>query len=183
MEMNEQLQQKLWEEAKCFVENSSKKHLAHFGVTLDGVDDQYLELSFTCPCNDEDFDDFLAIIDNEFLQTIRFECPNVRIQEFTCDIPIEVRFDMDDWQHIVQLSVGDDNTALFNKFTYWKIEHEKMTAGFRKSSLAFDKIYLQSLKQMAKHLDVVYDFGGSDIYDKMISIESAIHEYFEKKNV
>ena len=83
-EMSKKLQEQLWGEATSFVENSGRKHLARFGVTLDGVDNHYLELSFTCPCNDEDFDDFLAIIDNEFLQTIRFEYSNVRIQEFAC---------------------------------------------------------------------------------------------------
>lgn len=180
MEMSKEIQEKLWQEAKCFIANSSKKHLAHFGVTLDGVDDQYLELSFTCPCNDEEFDDFLAIIDNEFLQTIRFEYPSVMIQEFACDIPIEVCFDRDDWEHIVQLSVGDDSTALFNKFTYWKIEHNKMAAGFRKSNLAFDKIYILSLKQMARHLGVDYNYGGNDLYDEMIVIERAINSFFEK---
>ena len=178
--MSKEIQEKLWQEAKCFIANSSKKHLAHFGVTLDGVDDQYLELSFTCPCNDEEFDDFLAIIDNEFLQTIRFEYPSVMIQEFACDIPIEVCFDRDDWEHIVQLSVGDDSTALFNKFTYWKIEHNKMAAGFRKSNLAFDKIYILSLKQMARHLGVDYNYGGNDLYDEMIVIERAINSFFEK---
>ena len=178
--MSKEIQEKLWQEAKCFIANSSKKHLAHFGVTLDGVDNHYLELSFTCPCNDEDYDNFLAIIDNEFLQTIRFEYSNVRIQEFACDIPIEVCFDRDDWEHIVQLSVGDDSTALFNKFTYWKIEHEKIIAGFRKSNLAFDKIYLQSLKQMANYLGVVYDFNDGNMYDEMLVIEQSIDEYFLK---
>lgn len=92
-EMTKELQDRLWQEASCFVENSSRKHLAHFGVTLEGSDNQYLELSFTCPCCDEDFDDFLTIIDSDFLQTVRFEYQNVRIQEFVCDIPIEVDFD------------------------------------------------------------------------------------------
>ena len=88
MEMSEKLQEQLWAEASAFVDNSSRKHLARLGVTLDGNDNQYLELSFSCPCNDEDFDDFLAIIDNDFLQVVRFEDPHVRIQEFVCDIPI-----------------------------------------------------------------------------------------------
>ena len=85
-EISNELQEQLWAEASAFVENSSRKHLARFGVTLDGNDNQYLELSFTCPCNDETFDDFITIIDNDFLQTVRFEYPNVRIQEFACDV-------------------------------------------------------------------------------------------------
>lgn len=176
MEMSEKLQEQLWAEASAFVDNSSRKHLVRFGVTLDGNDNQYLELAFTCPCSDEDFDDFLFIIDNDFLQTIRFEYPNVRIQEFACDIPIEVDFDRYDWQHIVQFSIGDVNTAVYNKFVYWKREHDKMAAGFRKSSKEFDLIYLQSLKQMARQLDVEHNFDGDDIYDEMQVIEGAIEE-------
>lgn len=81
-EMSKELQEQLWAEASAFVENGSRKHLAKLGVTLEGSDNQYMELSFTCPCCDEDFDDFLAIIDNDFLQVVRFEHQNVRIQEF-----------------------------------------------------------------------------------------------------
>ena len=174
--MTKELQDQLWAEASAFVENSSRKHLAKLGVTLEGSDNQYLELSFTCPCSDEDFDDFLSIIDNDFLQTIRFEYLNVRIQEFACDIPIEVDFDRYDWQHIVQFSIGSANTSVYNKFTYWKREHDKMVAGFRRSSKEFDQIYLQSLKQMAKQIDVEYNFDGDDIYEEMIIIEGAIEE-------
>ena len=46
-EMDNELQEQLWEEACIFVENSSRKHLARLGVTLDGSDNQYLELAFT----------------------------------------------------------------------------------------------------------------------------------------
>ena len=174
--MSEKLQEQLWAEASAFVDNSSRKHLARLGVTLDGNDNQYLELSFSCPCNDEDFDDFLAIIDNDFLQVVRFEYPHVRIQEFVCDIPIEVNFDRYEWEHIVQLSIGDATTSAYNKFTYWKREHDKMAAGFRKSSKEFDLIYLKSLKQLAKQIDVEYNFDGDDIYEEMIIIEGAIEE-------
>ena len=175
-EMTKELQEQLWAEASAFVETGSRKHLAHFGVTLEGSDSQYLELSFTCPCSDEDFDDFLFIIDNDFLQTVRFEYPSVRIQEFACDIPIEVDFDRYDWQHIVQFSIGGAKTSVYNKFTYWKREHDKMTAGFRESSKEFDLIYLQSLKQMARQLDVTYNYNESDIYDEMLVIESVIEQ-------
>lgn len=105
-----------------------------------------------------------------------FENPNVRIQEFACDIPIEVDFDRYDWQHIVQFSIGSANTSVYNKFTYWKREHDKMAAGFRKSSEEFDLIYLKSLKQMAKQIDVEYNFDGDDIYEEMTIIEGAIEE-------
>ena len=37
-EMAKELQEQLWQKASCFVKNSSKKHLAHFGVTLEGSD-------------------------------------------------------------------------------------------------------------------------------------------------
>ncbi|WP_296870359.1 hypothetical protein [uncultured Methanobrevibacter sp.] len=46
-EISNELQEQLWKEACSFIENSSRKHLARFGVTLDGNDNQYLELSFT----------------------------------------------------------------------------------------------------------------------------------------
>ena len=174
-EISNELQEQLWKEACSFIENSSRKHLARFGVTLDGNDNQYLELSFTCPCNDETFDDFITIIDNDFLQTVRFEYPNVRIQEFACDIPIEVNFDGYEWEHIVQLSIGDSGTTLFNKFIYWKREHEKMTAGFRRSSEEFDLIYLESLKQMALQLGIECDVAG-DIYNQMLIIENSIEQ-------
>ena len=175
-EMSKELQEQLWAEASAFVENGSRKHLAKLGVTLEGSDNQYMELSFTCPCCDEDFDDFLAIIDNDFLQVVRFEHQNVRIQEFACDIPIGVDFDRYDWQHIVQFSIGGVETAVFNKFTYWKREHDKMAAGFRKSSEEFDLIYLKSLKQLAKQSDVEYSYDGNDIYEEMTIIEGAIEE-------
>ena len=55
-----------------------------------------------------------------------------------------------------------------------------MVAGFRKSNLAFDKIYILSLKQMARHLGVDYNYGGNDLYDEMIVIERAINSFFEK---
>lgn len=180
MEMNEQLQQQLWDEAVSFVENGSKKNLAHLGVTLEGVDNQYIELSFTCKCCDEDYQDFVDIVDEEFLQTIRFDYNNVRIQEFASDIPIEVDFDWNEWQHVVQLSMGNEETDIYNKFIYWIREHEKMTSGFRQSMESFDKIYLQSLKQMAKKLGVDYTYDGDDLYDEMIIIERAIHSFFEK---
>ena len=179
-EMSKELQQQLWDEAVNFVENGSRKNLPHLGVTLDGVDNQYMELSFTCKCSDEDYQDFVDIVDGEFLQIVRFEYSSIRIKEFASDIPIEVSQDRDDWEHVIQLSVGDVNTDVYNKFVYWQREHENMASGFRQTMESFDKIYLQSLKQMAKYLDVVYDFEGDDIYDEMISIESVIHEFFEK---
>ena len=175
-EITNELQEQLWKEACSFVENSSRKHLARFGVTLEGSDNQYLEMAFTCPTNDEDFDDFLAIIDNEFLQVVRFEYPDVRIQEFPCDIALEVSYDRYEWEHIVQLSIGNFETAAYNKFTYWKREHDKMTAGFRKSSRDFDTIYLAALKQMAKQIGISYDYGGNDIYEEMLVIERDIEE-------
>lgn len=178
-EMNEKLQQQLWDEAVSFVENGSRKNLAHLGVTLDGVDNQFMELSFTCKCSDEDYQDFVDIVDEEFLQNLRFEYSNIRISEFACDIPIEVSQDRDDWQHVIQLSVGDENTDIYNKFVYWQREHEKMISGFRQSMESFDRIYLQSLKQMAKKLGVNYSYGGNDIYEEMIVIERAIHSFFE----
>lgn len=175
-EMNEKLQEQLWKEACCFVENSSRKHLARFGVTLDGNDNQYLEFAFTCPTNDAGYCEFLSIIDEEFLQELRFEYPNVKIQEFACDIPLEVSFDRYDWQHIVQLSIGTVETAVFNKFIYWRREHDKMVSGFRKSDEGFDLIYLESLKKLAKLLDVEYRYDGDDIYEEMTIIERAIEE-------
>lgn len=175
-DMNENLQEKLWAEASAFVDNSSRKHLARLGVTLEGSDNQYIEMDFTCPCDDEDFNDFLAIIDNEFLQGVRFEYPYVRIQEFPSDIALQVNYGRYEWEHIVQLSVGSAETAVFNKFTYWKREHGKMTAGFRRSSEEFDLIYLQTLKQMAKQLDVEFSFDGDDIYEHMLVLERAIEE-------
>lgn len=180
MEMSKELQEKIWQEATNFVENGSRKNLAHFGVTLDGVDNQYMELSFTCKCSDEDYQDFVDIVDDEFLQIVRFEYSNIRISEFACDIPIEVSQNRDDWEHVIQLSVGDKNTDVYNKFLYWIREHEKMTSGFRQSMESFDKIYLQSLKQMARQLGVDYSYDGNDIYEKMIVIERAINSFFKK---
>lgn len=180
MEMSKELQEKIWQEATNFVENGSRKNLAHLGVTLDGVDNQYMELSFTCKCSDEDYQDFVDIVDDEFLQIVRFEYSNIRISEFACDIPIEVSQNRDDWEHVIQLSVGDKNTDVYNKFIYWIREHEKMTSGFRQSMESFDKIYLQSLKQMARHLGVDYCYDGDDLYDEMIVMERAINSFFEK---
>lgn len=51
-----------------------------------------------------------------------------------------------------------------------------MTAGFRKSSEEFDLIYLQSLKKLAKQIDVEYNFDGDDIYEEMTIIEGVIEE-------
>ena len=175
-EMNEKLQEQLWKEACSVIENSSRKHLAKLGVTLEGSDNQYLEMAFTCPTTDEEYCDFVAILDNEFLQTIRFEYPSVKIQEFPSDIALQVNYDRYEWEHVVQLSVGTVETAVFNKFTYWKCEHDKMTAGFRKSSEEFDLIYLRSLKQLARQLDVEYNYDGNDIYEQMTIIEGAIEE-------
>ena len=175
-EMSKELQEQLWAEASAFVETSSRKHLARFGITLEGSDNQYIELSFTCPCNDESYYDFLAIINGEFLQVVRFEYPNVRIQEFPSDIALQVNYDRYEWEHIVQLSVGNAETSVFNKFQYWKCEHDKMTAGFRRSSPDFDTIYLASLKKMAKQLGISYDYGGNDIYEEMLVIERMIEE-------
>lgn len=179
-EMSKKLQQQLWDEATSFVETGSRKNLAHLGVTLDGADNQYMELSFTCQCSDEDYQDFVDIIDDEFLQLIRFDYSNIRISEFASDIPIEVSHDRDDWEHVIQLSIGDSNTNVYNKFVYWQREHETMTSGFRQSMESFDRIYLASLKQMAKYLNVDYTYGGNDIYEEMIVIERAIHSFFEK---
>ena len=176
MEMSKGLQDALWAEASAFVETSSRKHLARLGVTLDGSDDYYLELAFTCPCNDERYDDFLLIIDEEFLQTIRFEHPSVKIEEFPSDIALQVTYDRYEWEHIVQLSVGSVETAVFNKLTYWKREHDKMTTGFRKSSKEFDMIYLQSLKKMAQQIGADYTYNGSDIYEEMLFIERVIEQ-------
>lgn len=181
-EMSKELQQQLWDEAKCFVENGSRKNLAHLGATLEGCDDKYIEIAFTCKTDEEDYQDFIDIVDDEFLQTIRFDYSDVRIQEFGSDVPIEVDFDRDDWQHVVQLSMGDKETGMYNKFIYWIREHENITFGFRQSMESFDRIYLASLRQMAEYLDVVYYFKGGDMYEEMICIESAIHEYFKKKN-
>ena len=178
--MSKELQEKIWQEATSFVENGSKKNLAHLGVTLDGADNQYMELSFTCDSNEEQYVDFVDIIDDEFLQVVRFEYSNIRIKEFASDIKIDISQDRDDWEHIVQLSLGDENTNIYNKFVYWQREHENMTSGFRQSLESFDRIYLQSLKQMARHLGVDYCYNGDDLYDEMIIIERAIHSFFEK---
>lgn len=175
-EISDELQEQLWREACSFVENSSRKHLAKLGVTLEGSDNQYLELAFTCPTNDAEYYDFLSIIDNEFLQVVRFEYPSVRIQEFPSDIALQVNYDRYEWEHIIQFSVGTVETGVFNKFTYWKREHDKMTAGFRKSSRDFDIIYLAALKQMAKQLGISYEYGGNDIYEEMQIIERVIEE-------
>lgn len=180
MEMSKELQEKIWQEATNFVENGSRKNLAHLGVTLDGVDNQYIELSFTCKCSDEDYQDFVDIVDDEFLQIVRFEYSNIRISEFTSDIPIEVSQNRDDWEHVIQLSVGDENTDIYNKFVYWQRENEKILQGLRQSIKSFDRIYLASLKQMAKYLDVNYTYDGNDIYEEMIVIEKEIHSFFEK---
>ena len=51
-----------------------------------------------------------------------------------------------------------------------------MTAGFRRSSKEFDIIYLQSLKKLAKQIDVEYPFDSDDIYEEMTIIEGAIEE-------
>lgn len=179
-EMSKELQQKLWDEAVSFVENGSRKNLAHLGVTLDGVDNQYMELSFTCKCSDEDYQDFVDIVDDEFLQIVRFEYSNILISEFASDIPIEVSQDRDYWEHVIQLSIGDENTDIYNKFVYWQRENEKISQGLRQSIKSFDRIYLASLKQMAKYLDVNYTYDGNDLYDEMIIIERAIHSFFEK---
>lgn len=175
-DMNEKLQEQLWQEASCFVENGSRKHLARLGVTLESADNQYLELAFTCPTTDEEYSDFLSIIDEGFLQEVRFEYPSIRIKEFPSDIALQVNYDRYEWEHIVQLSVGTVETAVFNKFTYWKREHDKMIAGFRKSTVEFDLIYLKSLKQLAKQSDVEYSYDGNDIYEEMTIIEGAIEE-------
>ena len=174
-EISNELQEQLWAEASAFVETSSRKHLAHLGVTLEGSDNQYIELSFTCPCNDEAYYDFLDIINGEFLQVVRFEYPNVRIQEFSSDIALQVNYDRYEWEHIVQLSVGNAETSVFNKFQYWKCEHNKMIAGFRRSSEEFDLIYLESLKQMARQLGIECDVNG-DIYNQMVIIENSIEQ-------
>ncbi len=174
-EISNELQEQLWAEASAFVETSSRKHLAHLGVTLEGSDNQYIELSFTCPCNDEAYYDFLDIINGEFLQVVRFEYPNVRIQEFSSDIALQVNYDRYEWEHIVQLSVGNAETSVFNKFQYWKCEHDKMTAGFRRSDEEFDLIYLESLKQMARQLGIECDVNG-DIYNQMLIIENSIEQ-------
>ena len=116
------------------------------------------------------------MINGEFLQVVRFEYPNVRIQEFPSDIALQVNYDRYEWEHIVQLSVGNAETSVFNKFQYWKCEHDKMTAGFRRSSPDFDTIYLASLKKMAKQLEISYEYGGSDIYEEMLVIEFAIEQ-------
>ena len=117
-EMNQELQEQLWKEACCFVENSSRKHISRFGVTLESADNQYLELAFTCPTTDAEYCEFLSIIDDEFLQTIRFEYPTLRIKEFPSDIALQVNYDRYEWEHIVQLSVGDFNISIFNKFIH-----------------------------------------------------------------
>ena len=178
-DMNEKLQEQLWQEASCFVENGSRKHLARLGVTLESADNQYLELAFTCPTTDEEYFDFISIIDEGFLQEVRFGYPSIRIKEFSSDIALQVNYDRYEWEHIVQLSVGSAKTAVFNKFTYWKREHDKMTAGFRRSSEDFDLIYLHSLKQMAKQIDAEYYYDGDDICEEMTIIEGAIEEKLE----
>ena len=107
---------------------------------------------------------------------VRFEYPSVRIQEFPSDIALQVNYDRYEWEHIVQFSMGDENTAVFNKFTYWKREHDKITAGFRQSSIKFDIIYLKSLRQMAREIGAKYCCENDDIYNQMLIIESAIEE-------
>lgn len=180
MEMSKELQQQLWEEAKCFIENSSRKDIIRLGVTLDGSDDKFMELSFTVPTSDIGYDEFVDLINSDFLQEIRFEYSDVKIQEFPTYEKIEVSYDRFEHEHVVQLSIGDKNTSIFNKFSYWKFEHLKMNSGFKKSTKEFDLIYLQSLKQMANYLGVEFDFEGTDMYDEMLLIEKSIDEYFLK---
>ena len=172
--MDKELQNKLWEEATIFIENSRTKYMINLDVTLDGVDNMYMELAFTCDCEDKSYIDFIDIID-EFLQLLRFEYSSVKIQEFSNEeIVLENK-----WEHIIQLSQGNSETEIYNKFRYSVIEHELFISGFYRSIEEIDAIYLQSLKEMARKLKITYQFDGNDKYEEMIVLERAMHNYFE----
>lgn len=104
-EMSAQLQQDIWQESCSLIRVATDKYPTIFDVILEGVDNQYLEIAFTCQTCDIEYSKFLSIIKEEFLTTIKNKWPSLKIQEFAYDKPFEVDFDRYDWQHVAQFSV------------------------------------------------------------------------------
>ena len=104
--MSPELQQEVWNEMCKWCSRTARKNLTHLGIQLNGNDRQFMEISITDNAPDIGYLEFLEVVD-EIKTIIATEFPMLKVQQFSCDIPIEVDFDLDAWEDIIQLSIDE----------------------------------------------------------------------------
>ena len=174
--MSPELQQEVWNEMCNWSSRTAKKNLTHLGIQLNGNDRQFMEVSITDNVPDIDYFEFLEVID-EIKEIVTTKFPMLKVQQFSCDIPIEVDFDLDAWEDVLQVSIDESKQQLLSQFRYYqKVNTEIVNRGVR-TSVSNDLEYLKFLKSIAAKLDVSFKISD-DIYTTMCCIENAIKQKY-----
>ena len=174
--MSPSLQQEVWDTMCNWSSRTAKKNLTHLGIQLNGNDRQFMEVSITDNVLDIDYYEFLDVID-EIKDIIAAKFPMLKVQQFSCDIPIEIDFDLDAWEDVIQVSIDESKQQFLSQFRhYQKINTEIVNRGVR-TSVANDLDYLKFLKFIAAKLDVNFKISD-EVYATMCSIENAIKEKY-----
>ena len=173
--MSPELQQEVWNEMCNWSSRTARKNLTHLGIQLNGNDRQFMEISITDNVPDIDYFEFLEVID-EIKAIIAAEFPMLKVQQFSCDIPIEIDFDLDAWEDVLQVSIDESKQQLLSQFRYYQRVNADIVNRDVKTSVADDLEYLKILQDIASKLNLEYNCDSDDIYTKMMIIERAIED-------
>ncbi|WP_406536999.1 hypothetical protein [Methanobrevibacter sp.] len=177
--MSPELQQEVWNEMCKWCSRTARKNLTHLGIQLNGNDRQFMEISITDNAPDIGYLEFLEVVD-EIKTIIATEFPMLKVQQFSCDIPIEVDFDLDAWEDIIQISIDESKQQLLSQFRHYQRVNADIVNRGVKTSVADDLEYLKFLQDIALELDVEY-VTADDMYVTMLNIEKGIIAKYGKK--
>lgn len=170
--MSSKLQQEVWNTMCNWSSRTAKKNLTHLGIQLNGNDRQFMEVSITDNVPDIDYYEFLEVVD-EIKDIIITKFPILKVQQFSCDIPIEIDFDLDAWEDVIQISIDESKAQLLSQFRHYQRVNANIVNRDVRTTTAADMKYLKYLKNLALKLNVEYK-TADNIYDTMINIELAV---------
>lgn len=177
--MSPELQQEVWNEMCNWSSRTAKKNLTHLGIQLNGNDRQFMEVSITDNVPDIDYFDFLEVIE-ELKSIISAKFPMLKVQQFSCDIPVEVDFDLDAWEDVIQVSIDESKQQFLSQFRHYQKVNAEIVNRDVKTSAEDDLGYLKFLQDIALKLDVEY-VTADDIYVTMLNIERGIIAKYGEK--
>ena len=177
--MSPSLQQEVWDTMCNWSSRTAKKNLTHLGIQLNGNDRQFMEVSITDNVLDIDYYEFLEVID-EIKDIIAVKFPMLKVQQFSCDIPIEIDFDLDAWEDVIQVSIDESKQQFLSQFRHYQKVNAEIVNRDVKTSAEDDLEYLKFLQDIALKLDVEY-VTADDIYVTMLNIEKGIIAKYGEK--
>ena len=177
--MSPELQQEVWNTMCNWSSRTARKNLTHLGIQLNGNDRQFMEISITDNIPDIGYLEFLEVID-EIKSIIAAKFPMLKVQQFSCDIPIEIDFDLDAWEDVLQVSIDESKQQLLSQFRHYQRVNAEIVNRDVETSVADDLQYLKFLQDIALKLDVEY-VTADDMYVTMLNIERGIITKYGKK--